>query len=77
VPTIIVTTVISTAFEVPEGLTIEQIRHAALSDLCEMEEITDEVVAHHDRVMNSAFIGDAVSKSCSVENAITEPLNPA
>lgn len=79
-PTIIVTTVISTAFEVPEGLTIEQIRHAGMPDLCEMEETTDEVVSRHDQAINRVFIGAAVSRSCSSEHAITEvaePINPA
>jgi hypothetical protein len=78
-PQISVKTTITTFFEVPAGLTIEQVRHAGLSDLSEMEEIVDDVVASHDRVMNRIYMGDALSHSCSIEHVITdnaEPLNP-
>ncbi|MCF7536210.1 hypothetical protein [Pseudomonas petrae] len=79
-PKISVITTVITFFEVPEGLTIEQVRHAGLADLSEMEEIVDDIVASHDRVMNRIYMGDALSHSCSIEHAITdtaEPLNPA
>lgn len=80
-PKISVVTTVTTVFEVPEGLTIEQVRHQALQELGEMDEITDSVVAHHDRSMKQAYLGDAVSLMLSVENGISEgvaqPLNPA
>lgn len=79
-PQISVKTTITTFFEVPDGLTIEKVRYAGLADLSEMEEIVEDLVASHDRVMNRIYMGDALSHSCSIKHAITDtsrPLNPA
>jgi hypothetical protein len=80
-PKISVTTTVTTVFEVPEGLTIEQVRHQALQTLSDMEELTDSIVAHQDVALNQVYLGDAVSLALSVENVIAEgiahPINPA
>jgi hypothetical protein len=80
-PKISVITTVTTVFEVPEGLTIEQVRHQALQGLSEMNELTDSIVAHQDSSVNQAYLGDAVSLALSVENVIAEgiahPINPA
>ncbi|MBC2676873.1 hypothetical protein [Pseudomonas baltica] len=80
-PKISVITTVATVFEVPEGLTIEQVRNHALQGLSEMDELTDSIVAHQDSSVNQAYLGDAVSLALSVENVIAEgiahPTNPA
>jgi hypothetical protein len=80
-PKISVITTVATVFEVPEGLTIEQVRHQALQTLSDMEELTDSIVAHQDVALNQVYLGDAVSLALSVENVIAEgiahPINPA
>lgn len=80
-PKISVITTVTTVFEVPEGLTIEQVRHQALQTLSDMEELTDSIVGHQDQSLNQVYLGDAVSLALSVENVIAEgiahPINPA
>lgn len=71
-PKITVTTTIKTIFEVPEGLTIEQIRHQALSDLAEDEEASDSVMSLHSLALNRVYLGDAEALAASVEQSIIE-----
>ena len=71
-PRITVTTTIQIEFEVPEGVSIEQVRHLGLSELSDSESATDEVIALQDRVMNQIYLGDALSTQLSVTHQIAE-----
>lgn len=73
-PIITVTTTITTTFSVPEGVTIEMVRHQALPDLSEDEEITDSVLHAQDRAMNQVYLGDATSEALTVEHKISEGI---
>ncbi|HDS0936948.1 TPA: hypothetical protein QDZ12_000143 [Pseudomonas putida] len=71
-PLITVKTIITTRFEIPQGLSIEMIRHQALPVLSEDEEGTDEVGSLQDTALNMVFLGDAEAQSRSVEHSIVE-----
>ncbi|MBD1590309.1 hypothetical protein [Pseudomonas typographi] len=71
-PRITVTTTVRTVFEVPEGLSIEQIRHQALPDLAEPEEETDSIAALQQHVMNQVYLGGADDVYISIEHAIVD-----
>ncbi|MFJ3486205.1 hypothetical protein ACIPL1_22810 [Pseudomonas sp. NPDC090202] len=79
-PRITVVTTVTTTFDVPEGVTITQVRHLALQDLNEMDELTNSVSDYQDRAINRVYHGAADGIRLSVEHAISEgvqPLNPA
>ncbi|MDH1575461.1 hypothetical protein [Pseudomonas sp. GD03746] len=71
-PVITVKTTITTRFAIPEGLTIEMIRHQALPVLSEDEEGTDEVGGLQETALNMVFLGDADPQSRTVEHSIVE-----
>ena len=71
-PVITVKTTITTRFEIPEGLSIDMIRHQALPVLSEDEEGTDEVGNLQDTALNMVFMGDANPQSRTVEHYIVE-----
>lgn len=71
-PIITVTTTVVTRFDVPEGVSIELIRHQALPVLGEDDEGADAVGALHDTALNQVFMGAADARSQSVEHSITE-----
>lgn len=71
-PIITVTSTITTRFNVPEGVSIEMIRHQALPVLSEDEEGTDAVGALQDTALNMVYLGDADPHSRSVEHSIVE-----
>lgn len=79
-PIITVVTTVTTTFEVPEGVTIAQVRHLALPDLSDMDELTDLVSSRQSQALNRVYIGDADPVRLSVEQNISDgvpPLNPA
>ena len=71
-PIITVITKVITRFDVPEGLSIDMIRHQALPVLSEDEEGTDEVGNLQDTALNMVFLGDADPQSRTVEHSIVE-----
>ncbi|MGO0628758.1 hypothetical protein ACTORR_01590 [Pseudomonas sp. SAR267] len=71
-PIITITTTVKTVHEVPEGLTIEQIRHQALPFLSEDEEATDDVVCRQDSAMRRVYMGAHDPIKQSVEHSIVE-----
>ncbi|TRZ62302.1 hypothetical protein DZA28_21090 [Pseudomonas alloputida] len=71
-PVITVKTTITTRFEIPEGLSIDMIRHQTLPVLSEDEEGTDEVGNLQDTALNMVFLGDAEAQSRTVEHSIVE-----
>lgn len=72
-PVITVKTTITTRFEIPEGLSIDMIRHHALPVLSEDEEGTaDEVGSLQETALNMVFMGDADPRSYTVEHSIVE-----
>ncbi|WP_345956745.1 hypothetical protein Q9323_08645 [Pseudomonas fulva] len=74
-PVITVQTTITTRFDIPEGLTIDMIRHQALPVLSEDEEGTDEVGNLQETALNMVFRGDADPRSRTVEHSIVEGGN--
>jgi len=71
-PIITVTTTVVTHFDVPEGVGIDLIRHQALPVLGENDEGTDAVGVLQGAAIGMVFMGDADSRSMSVEHSITE-----
>ncbi|MFV2947390.1 hypothetical protein [Pseudomonas japonica] len=71
-PIITVTTTVITRFDVPEGVSIDLIRHQALPVLAEDDEGTDAVGVLQGTALNMVFMGAADSRSMSVEHQITE-----
>ncbi|MFW3895339.1 hypothetical protein [Pseudomonas bharatica] len=71
-PIITITTTVKSVHEVPEGLTIEQIRQQALSFLSEHEEATDDVVCRQDSAMCQVYMGGHDPIKQSVEHSIIE-----
>ena len=71
-PIITVTTTVITHFDVPEGVSIDLIRHQALPVLGEDDEGTDAVGVLQDTALNMVFMGSADARSVSVEHQITE-----
>ncbi len=71
-PLITITTTITTRFDVPEGLSIELIRHQALPVLSEDEEGADAVARLQDTALNMVYLGDADARSQSIQHAIVE-----
>ncbi len=71
-PILTVTTTVITRFDVPEGLSIDLIRHQALPVLGEDDEGTDSVGALQGTALNMVFMGTADARSMSVEHTITE-----
>ncbi|MNO96302.1 hypothetical protein D3C76_879670 [compost metagenome] len=71
-PIITLTTTVITRFDVPEGVSIDLIRHQALPVLGEDDEGTDAVGALQDTALNRVFMGSAEARSQSVEHSITE-----
>ena len=71
-PIITVTTTITTRFDVPEGVSIDLIRHQALPVLSESDEDTDAVCVLQDTALNRVYLGAADARSQSVEHSITE-----
>ena len=73
-PIITMTTTITTRFDVPEGVSIDLIRHQALPVLSENDEDTDAVCVLQDTALNRVYLGAANARSQSVEHSITEGL---
>ncbi|MHA6160310.1 hypothetical protein [Pseudomonas sichuanensis] len=71
-PIITVTSKVITRFEVPEGVSIELIRHQALPVLDENIEDADALCVLQDTALNRVFLGAADARSQSVEHSITE-----
>ncbi|HEK1767511.1 TPA: hypothetical protein SMR47_001430 [Pseudomonas putida] len=71
-PIITVTTTVITHFDVPEGVTLDLIRHQALPVLGEDDEGTDAVGVLQGTALNMVFMGAADARSMSVEHQITE-----
>ncbi|ROL64571.1 hypothetical protein [Pseudomonas vranovensis] len=71
-PRITITTTIKAVHEVPEGLTIEQVRHQALPFLSEDEEATDDVVCRQDSALARVYMGAHAPVMQSVEHSIVE-----
>ncbi|WP_252091054.1 hypothetical protein [Pseudomonas sp. MWU13-3659] len=71
-PIITVTTTVVTRFDVPEGLSIDLVRHQALPDLSEDEVGTDAVLVLQDTAMNMVYLGSAEARSQSVGHSIAE-----
>jgi tRNA U34 5-methylaminomethyl-2-thiouridine-forming methyltransferase MnmC len=71
-PQITVKTTITTAFDIPEGLTIDQIRHQTYPELLEAEDQVEEIVMLHSKVLNQVYIGDATERSQSIGHLIME-----
>ncbi|WP_054912493.1 hypothetical protein [Pseudomonas sp. NBRC 111127] len=71
-PIITVTTTITTRFDVPEGVSVDLIRHQALPVLSENDEDTDAVCVLQDTALNRVYLGAADARSQSVEHSITE-----
>lgn len=71
-PIITVTTTVITRFDVPEGVSIDLVRHQALPVLSENEEGTDAVGALQDTALNRVYLGAAEPHYQSVEHQITE-----
>ena len=71
-PIITVTTTITTRFDVPEGVSIDLIRHQALPVLSENDEDTDAVCVLQDTALNRVYLGAADARSQSVEHSINE-----
>lgn len=72
-PMIMVTSAITTVFEVPDGVDILRVRQLALSELGDDECATDAVSVQHDQVINQIYLGDANRKTVSISHRIAEP----
>lgn len=71
-PMIMVTTAITTVFEVPDGVDILRVRQLALSVLGDDEHATDTVAIQHDNVMSQIYLGDANRKTVSISHCVEE-----
>lgn len=71
-PRITVTTSLRTVFEVPEGVTIDQVRHLALPVLSEAVEETDALAVLQQTAIGQIYLGDATDVYLSVEHTITD-----
>lgn len=71
-PVITVTSTVTTRFDVPEGVTIEQVRHLALPTLSEDEDCTDTIGVVQEKALNQVYLGAADARSMTVEHKITE-----
>ncbi|AIR90186.1 hypothetical protein [Pseudomonas cremoricolorata] len=71
-PVITVTTTVTTRYDIPEGVGIDQIRHLALPVLSEDDEGTDAVGSLQGAALDLVFMGAAEVRSMGVEHRITE-----
>lgn len=69
---ITITTTMQTVFEVPDGVTIEQVRHLALPVLSEDVNETDALAILQQKAIDQAYLGDANGVHLSVEHTITD-----
>ena len=72
-PFIMITSAITTVFEVPDGVDILRVRQLGLSELGDDEDATDSVSIQHDKVMNEIYLGDAAQKTVSISHSIVDP----
>ena len=72
-PFIMITSAITTVFEVPDGVEILRVRQLGLSELGDDEDATDSVSIQHDKVMNEIYLGDAARKTVSISPSIVDP----
>ncbi|SDS43910.1 hypothetical protein [Pseudomonas prosekii] len=72
-PLIMITSAITTVFEVPEGVDIFRVRQLALSELGDDERATDDVSAQHDNVMSGIYLGSAERRTVSISHCIADP----
>lgn len=56
-PFIMITSAITTVFEVPDGVDLLRVRQLGLSELGDDEDATDSVSIQHDKVMNEIYLG--------------------
>ena len=72
-PFIMVTSAVTTVFEVPEGVDLQRVRQLGLSELGDDEEATDAVAIQHDNVMSGIYLGSAARKTVSISHSIVDP----
>lgn len=72
-PFIMITSAITTVFEVPDGVDLLRVRQLGLSELGDDEDATDSVSIQHDKVMNEIYLGAAARKTVSISHSIVDP----
>ncbi|WP_421557105.1 hypothetical protein [Pseudomonas canadensis] len=72
-PFIMITSAITTVFEVPDGVDLLRVRQLGLSELGDDEDATYSVSIQHDKVMNEIYLGDAARKTVSISHSIVDP----
>lgn len=72
-PLIMVTSTITTVFEVPDGVDILRVRQLALSELGDEECATDAMSIQHDKVMSEIYLGSADRRTVSISHSIVDP----
>lgn len=71
-PLIMVTSAITTVFEVPEGVDISRVRQLGLSELDDDESATDAISIQHDRIINQIYLGSTVRQTVSISHSIVD-----
>lgn len=69
---ILVKTVISSSFDVPEGVTLERIRQLTLAHLSVSDEQAEEVILLQGDAISEVFYGDQQTHLQSVEHSVSE-----
>lgn len=72
-PFIMITSAVTTVFEVPEGVDLLRVRRLGLSELGDDEDATDSVSIQHDNVMSGIYLGSAARKTVSISHSIVDP----
>ena len=72
-PLIMVTSAITTVFEVPDGVDILRVRQLGLSELGDDEAATDAVSIQHDNVISQIYLGSAERRTVSIAHRIVDP----
>ena len=72
-PFIMITSAITTVFEVPDGVEILRVRQLGLSELGDDEDATDSVSIQHDKVMSKIYLGGASRQTVSILHSIVDP----
>lgn len=72
-PMIMITSAITTVFEVPQGVDIRRVRQLCLSELGDDESATDGISVQHDNVMSAIYLGSAERRTVSISHCIADP----
>lgn len=71
-PLIMVTSTITTVFEVPEGVDIARVRQLGLSELGDDESASEAISIQHDRIINQIYIGSTDRRTVSISHSIVD-----